>query len=265
MIALLDGDILAYRAASIMTSSIDWESTEATREALDPSAAADAACQTVDAWTRIAGCKECVVTFTGRENFRKRVLPSYKMNRSGKVKPQHYNYVVSEVKDRFDCRVVEGLEADDLMGIMLTTLPKYLGAVCVTLDKDLRTIPGLHLNPLKDNKPVLVTAEQGDLWWLTQVLTGDTSDGYKGLPGCGPKKAAAILGTTPRLAADLWPKVVAAYRAGKLTEEDALVQARVARILRRSDYCKDSKEIALWHPTTPVLIPVMHLSTGVTP
>ena len=258
-IALIDADIAAFRAAAVMTPSVDWDSGETTKAHLDPSDAAEAACQTIEAWARIAGCTEIIACFTGRENFRRRVLATYKQNRSGKVKPPHFAHVVAEVKDRFDCRTVEGLEADDLVGILLTTTPKYSGAVCVTIDKDLRSVPGLHLNPLKDSRPVLVTAEEADLWWMTQTLQGDAVDGFTGIPRTGPKKAAAILGTIPQPVHLLWPKVVAAYRKAGLTEADAITQARVARILRREDYDKDTKEILLWSPTTPLRIPVIQI------
>jgi hypothetical protein len=54
----------------------------------------------------------------------------------------------------------------------------------------------------------------------------------------------------------MWRGVCKAYRAAKLTEADALTQARVARILRAQDYDKATKEILLWHPTLPIRIPV---------
>jgi DNA polymerase-1 len=42
--------------------------------------------------------------------------------------------------------------------------------------------------------------------------------------------------------------VVAAFESKGLTEEDALVQARVARICRASDYDFKTKEVKLWNP-----------------
>lgn len=155
------------------------------------------------------------------------------------------------VEDRYRTERLHGLEADDLLGILATTPPKYDDAIVVSLDKDLRTIPGRHLNPGKETEPVVVTELEADHSWLMQTLTGDTSDGYVGIPGVGPKKALKILMNTSSLAAK-WRRVVEAFRADKLTEADALTQARVARILRRSDYDKDSKSVLLWHPTTPV-------------
>ena len=64
------------------------------------------------------------------------------------------------------------------------------------------------------------------------------------IPGIGPKKANNLLeGQKP---ADYWGIIVQAYKAVGLTEEDALVQARVARILRCEDYEKGG--VKLWNP-----------------
>jgi hypothetical protein len=110
--------------------------------------------------------------------------------------------------------------------------------------------PGRHLSPLKDDGIILISEAEANRRWMLQTLTGDTSDGYKGIPKIGPKRAAAILGNARTLAA-MWRAVVTAYRDTGLTEDDALMTARVARILRNSDYDKTTKEIVLWHPTTP--------------
>lgn len=256
-VALLDGDIIAFRSAVGGEQTFDWgegvKSSQASHE--HAQAAADAACHLVEAWRFLSGCKDVLVTFTGRNNFRYRVLPTYKHNRSGKVKPMAYEYTVQAVKDRFPCQLVDGLEGDDLMGILVTTLPKYAGAVVLTLDKDLRGVPGLHLNPLKDKFVCEVTEPQADRYWLSQVLTGDTCDGYVGIPGVGPKKAEKILGGQASTV-ELWSRVLQAYLDAGLTEAAALQQARVARILRRCDFDKATKSVRLWHPTKPVLLPL---------
>lgn len=88
-----------------------------------------------------------------------------------------------------------------------------------------------------------------DWYWMSQTLSGDATDGYKGCPGVGPKRAADILGEPGRHELpELWERVVKAYEKAKLTEDDALVQARCARILRHTDYNLDTGEISLWTP-----------------
>jgi DNA polymerase-1 len=255
-IALIDGDIVAYRASVGMQKDHNWGDGVVSSE-VDPREAASAALQTIEAWMRLARCNDALVAFTGRNNFRKLILPTYKANRAGKVKPVAYRHTVEAVEARFETRTVDWLEADDLLGI-LATRDAYSDAIVVSLDKDLRTIPGRHLNPLKETKPVARSVWAADAQWMMQTLTGDTSDGYVGIPRVGLVKAERFLGGDVRTvaamkltAADLWPRVVAAYAKHKLSEKDALVQARVSRILRDSDYDRNTKEVILWHPTAP--------------
>ena len=42
--------------------------------------------------------------------------------------------------------------------------------------------------------------------------------------------------------------MVAAYEKAGMTEEEALVQARVARILRNAEYTRKTGEVILWTP-----------------
>jgi len=244
-LALLDGDIIAFRAAAAVQKSYEFDG-ETVVDA-DVSEAIQGALETVQAWAELARCRDIRVLFTGPHNFRKSVLPTYKGNRKG-GKPVAYFETVSAVKRCFHCQEVDGLEADDLMGILATT-PKYADSVIVTLDKDLRTIPGLHYNPVKDTRPIRVTQAQANLKWLTQTLTGDPTDNYSGCPNIGAKRAEAILeGWSGESLSDGWARVVGAYKTKKLTERDALIQARVARILTRADYDKSNREVLLWSP-----------------
>ena len=93
---------------------------------------------------------------------------------------------------------------------------------------------------------------------MMQTLTGDATDGYVGVPGCGPKTAEKILqkaldeGTpwaNPKQLREIyWKHVIAAYDKAGFGEEEALVQARVARILRAEDYDDIQKKVILWTP-----------------
>lgn len=257
--AFLDGDIICYRAASVLKENDGW-SDDDTRVPLSEAEAIRTAMTTAENWQFAAGCDEAIICLTGRENFRRRVLSTYKANRSDKPPPATLAAVKDALGKLPNARLVEGLEADDLMGILLTN-GRYPDGVCVTLDKDLRTIPGRHLNPVRKEggpvpKVITVTPEEGLVWWLTQALTGDKVDGYSGCPGIGPKKAEAILAGTPSVQA-LWPKVVSAFVKAGLTEADALAQARVARILHASDYDRIGKRIGLWSPSGPEWIPLV--------
>jgi len=125
--------------------------------------------------------------------------------------------------------------------------------VIVSIDKDMKTIPGLFIRwGTEDAELIEVTEQQADYWHLYQTLTGDVTDGYKGLPGCGPKGAEKVLDSfTTETASWLpvaWQHVVAAYEKKGLNEDDAIIQARMARILRASDYDFKNKRPILWTP-----------------
>ena len=256
MVALIDGDIIAYQACTAGQKTYDWGDTggKAT-ETVSVQDAIDSALRKTHQWIKSAQCRDGIVAFTSGINFRKDILPTYKAGR--KDKPEGHAAVVEAMKVAFPFHEISGLEADDVLGILATTDRFIDRAVVVTLDKDLKTVPGLHCNPAKEAL-VTVDVAHADYAWLWQTLCGDTTDNYTGLPKCGPVGAAKILGspTKPDGVGKLWTRVLAAYRAKGYTEEFALIQARVARILRRSDYDKETKEVLLWHPTTPIRLPL---------
>jgi DNA polymerase-1 len=191
------------------------------------------------------------LTDTG-ENFRKSILPTYKGNRKDVRKPLLLSHLKDHLRATYEVYDRPTLEADDILGI-LSTGQKIKGEkIIVSIDKDLKSIPGLLYN---DSKPmdgiIEVTEAEADYWHMMQTLTGDVTDGYAGCPGVGPKKAEAILfGVSPPWGciSEVWPAVVQAFVKAKLGEEEALRQARVARILRTSDYDFKNKKPILWTP-----------------
>ena len=71
--------------------------------------------------------------------------------------------------------------------------------VIVSLDKDLKQVPGLHYNFVKKEFDT-VTPQQGLINFYTQFLVGDTSDNIRGCTGIGPvkaRKAFEELGDSP--------------------------------------------------------------------
>jgi DNA polymerase-1 len=134
--------------------------------------------------------------------------------------------------------------------------------VIYSLDKDLMQIPGKHL---VDGKIVVVTEEEGDYLHMMQTLTGDPTDGYKGCPGMGKVSAARLLdsvgtkgceespdcwcmGNCKNKDRTQWEAIVKAFERAGQTEADALKQARLARILRWSDWDQQKQQVVLWTP-----------------
>jgi DNA polymerase-1 len=144
--------------------------------------------------------------------------------------------------------MVPRLEADDIMGIAQTN-GKTPNTVIVSVDKDMRQVPGWHLNPHKEDFPVFVTEAEADYYFHMQWLTGDQTDGYGGIKGIGPVKARKILGPAGGPTIDLEHAVIEAYGNKGYDEEQCLAQARCARILRASDWDSETRQAIPWQPT----------------
>lgn len=240
-LVLVDGDIIAYTAAAAVERTTLWDD-----DTLSITADLDEAKNAFDT-VLAAGLKEVedadaevIMVFSPNGPvFRHGLWPTYKEGR--KRKPMAVAPLKEWASERFKTKVVPNLEADDVLGI-LATHPRNLSRrrVIVTGDKDLAQIP-CNILDIKRQTWTEVEEEDADLTHLIQTLTGDTTDNYPGCPGIGAKRA-------PSIAAGGWEAVVAAYEKAKLTEEDALLQARLARILRFTDYDHTNKEPLLWRP-----------------
>ena len=131
------------------------------------------------------------------------------------------------------------LEADDALGIYATANP---GNVICSPDKDMRQIPG-QLFDMKET--MSVNEAEGAKWHLIQTLAGDQTDGYAGVPGIGVKRAVSLFEEKGYS----WKTVVQAFADKDLSEEVALENARLARILQCTDYDVTNQQPILWTPT----------------
>lgn len=244
---LVDGDVVAYKATAAVEQEIDWGDDLHTLHS-DADQAKEIIERQIDSWCGKLDATNVVVAFSDSHNFRKDIYPLYKSNRANKRKPLAYKEVKAWIEDQWTCYQRPSLEGDDVLGILATSDKIIRGQkIIVSVDKDFKTIPGYFWNPDRDEQPVFYDFIDADYWHMMQTLMGDKTDGYPGLPGCGPAKAEKIL--HPSSYSDMWPAVVAAYEKAGLTEADALVQARCARILRNSDYDFKKKEVKLWTPS----------------
>nr|DAR49144.1 MAG TPA: Exodeoxyribonuclease [Bacteriophage sp.] len=243
---LFDADMVVFRATSSVETPIHWGNDLWTLHA-DAGEAQAKVDETILSLTekvlkhyKYEGKYEIIMCFSDTNNFRMKILPTYKINRADKRKPVCYYAVKQWVEANYTCYQRPGLEADDCIGILATL---KANTVIISGDKDFKTIPGRFYDFLR-NEFYDITTEQANYWHLYQTLIGDVTDNYKGCPGMGPVSAQKLLdkeGAT-------WATVVSAFEKKGLTEKDALVQARVARILRASDYDFKTKQPIIWHP-----------------
>jgi len=135
--------------------------------------------------------------------------------------------------NKFGAIVSEGEEADDLIAIEATRCGP--NTVVASIDKDMLQIPCWHFN-FNRKEWTQVSEWQGDLFFYTQILTGDAADNIKGLMGIGPKKAEKLLAACTSVD-DLWEACVKAY------DGDTVRIVENARLLWLRRY-----EGQLWEP-----------------
>lgn len=269
-VLLIDGDTLVYQAGREAEQATDWGDGHWSlhAEELDGARILD---ELIDRIREGTNADRVIVALSDYDNkgWRYDVLPDYKKARTGKKagsgRPILWAYLRGYFQGKYETLIRPTLEGDDVLGILATIrnpkmIPNDSERIICSIDKDMKTLPGYHLNFTKNATAFgwevePVTLAQADYFHLKQTLMGDTTDGYPGCPGVGPVKADKIL--EPFITEDenflvkeAWPAVVAAFEKSGLTEDDALVQARVARICRASDYNFNEKKVILWQPPT---------------
>ena len=236
---LIDADFIVYKACAAAESEVDFGDDVI----LVTSNFDDAYGATERELTKIRNnfgeFSDMILFFSDSKNFRKQIEKSYKGHRNRK-KPCGYKRVINALKEKYKVIIKPTLEADDAMGIYATKFP---GNCIVSPDKDMRQIPGKLYN---FDEVFTVSKEEGAKWHLVQALAGDQTDGYGGVPGIGVKRATSLFEEQGYS----WKTVLKAFDAKNLTEEEALVNARLARILTADDYDFTKKEPILWSPTT---------------
>lgn len=254
---LLDADIVAYKFAATHEQVFHFDGREnepavSVGSVEEAGAAAD---EYIEELKEKLGAARVVVCLTDRgHEFRKDLAPYYKGNRKGR-KPALLFPVLDYFAGKYETYLRPRLEADDCMGILATHPTLIKGEkVIVSEDKDMQSIPGLLFNPAKDKAPRKISKLQADRYHLWQAVVGDTADGYPGAYGIGPKSPEAQAIMTAKSVTEAWGHVLAAFeRTSRLPEgttpaDEALLQARLARILRASDWNFKEKQPVLWVP-----------------
>jgi DNA polymerase I len=246
-VLLIDGDVLVYQAGLSVEKITNWgdglwtlhsDETEG-RASLD---------RKIESLREALGGDEVrlVLSCSTDEGFRRRLCPTYKANRKDQRKPIIHGPLREYAIAHHAAITRPGLEADDILGIMATE-PTTERRIIVSVDKDFKGVPCLFYRTCEDSPEVRqITREEATRFHAIQTLMGDAVDGYQGIPGVGPKTAEKLLAGVPVDA--LWTTIKAAYDKAGLSEEVALTNARLARILQHGDYDKKTGKIKLWTP-----------------
>lgn len=249
---ILDADCIAFRSSVVSTRVDDWgdDPEDGGRgEAVDHDQAADLALNISFEWAGALKQKSpsVKVAVSDPKNFRHDLWDGYKAGRS--EKPKAYATALRALLEHYDVLCYPGLEADDTMGL-------HAGSetILVSNDKDMKTIPGRHYDPIK-RQAFRISRRVADYRWLYQTLVGDVVDGYKGCPGVGPKTVERVLKPLfesdrhdEQFVDDAYYATRRLFEARGYDEHFALLQARLARILRPGEYDTRTNQPKLWSP-----------------
>ena len=236
---LIDSDFLAYKAAQACEIGIDFGEDVIIAQS-QFSEVLKVFHNELNKVTKAMMEDNFILYFSSTKNFRKKIYPDYKGHRM-KRKPLGYKRLVNYCRKNHNFKLIEGLEADDTIGIEATRFADPHNII-VSPDKDMRQIPST-LWDMK-NDVVEITKDDGDRWHLIQSLSGDPTDGYSGCPGIGVKRATELLDKNE----NKWEAVCKAYRDRGLSDDDALLNARLAKILQKEDFDHDRNQPILWTP-----------------
>lgn len=243
--ALIDGDVLVYEAGFAAESG--WEGS-------DPPPFEFAANQIDNRIGNIAAMVDSteppILFLTGKKNFRYHIAKRLPYKDRPSNKPFHYKNLIAYIKGKYDYRLTEGLEADDLMAIEQTLRPNE--TIICSRDKDLLGVSGWtycwelgkqpsfgpfliegfgHIELSPNRKKVV---GYGEKFFYAQCMLGDKVDNIPGLAGCGPVGAFDIVSptTTPL---EAFKAVLEAYRGsyGDKAEEELLEQGRLLWMTRK--------------------------------
>ena len=249
-ILLIDGDIYIYRSAVKAETEVQWTEDLWTLHARmgDAINLFDTEIEKIKKATK---AEDVIIALSDTTNFRYQILPTYKANRKNKRPPMLRGELKKYVQESYKTYLRPNLEADDVLGILATSTKIIKGdKIVVSVDKDVKTFPCTYYN--SDKKTITETTKrEAQYFHLYQTLIGDAVDGYSGCPSIGGKTAEKILDGMLEGKEDFqywWNVVVSTYEKKGLTEEDALLQARVARICRTKEYNFKTKQVVLWTP-----------------
>ena len=243
MTLLIDADWLIYSSCCACEEDTRWNEWQHTLHC-DERDVFNLIENRLDVYKGIAEDKhDIIMCFTSYPTFRHDLYQDYKANRKSRRKPLALKAVMDALTNRYRCVRYDGLEGDDVLGLLATS-KELDDPIIVSPDKDMRTIP---CKLLAGEDLELITKRQANRNWMAQALTGDTTDNYKGLAGVGAVTANKILGDAKELA-DMWEIVVKEYEKKQGGYKEALLTARLARILRSGDYNTKTGKVKLWKP-----------------
>ena len=132
-----------------------------------------------------------------KTSYKKKLFPDYKAKRVYK----HIKFLAElkeYSKEKYNAIEVDGLEADDLLGILAKKFSSSYEVILSYLDKDLRQLPYPYFN-YKTGEKGVITAEEARTSLLKQIIIGDSVDNIKGIEKRGEAYANKVINNSSSL------------------------------------------------------------------
>ena len=234
-IALIDGDLIAYRAGFGGQKKLPDGTIEPVPDAVMKSR--------VDSFIvdllmfDLPDCTdyEGYLSLDSESNFRNAIAVTapYKGNRTA-AKPHHYDLIRDRLLTYWEFHGIIGQEADDSLAQEQTEQGDK--TVIVSIDKDMLQVPGWHYNFVNRTMQKL-TFFEGFRNFCVQMLMGDKVDNIIGLHRVGIKTAQKIVNDTSPWEAALLETVALEYKKHGDTELKHFKEnAKLLWLRRRKDY-----------------------------
>jgi DNA polymerase I len=183
------------------------------------------------------GSDQILLLFDGGSEKRKAIDPNYKAHRERN--DELWNWIVEQQTEwqanGWACAYAPGWEADDLAASAVASMSGPIRLV--TSDKDWWMLISDEVHVLRPGDWALITPQRVfeklgvaiEHLEIYKALVGDPSDGIKGVPGIGPKRAAALIEqqTDPDLWWDAEGKSALNYRLNGQREQFELARSLV--------------------------------------
>ena len=131
-------------------------------------------------------------------NFRKKIVSSYKVGRKGKPLPNFYNEIKEYITLNWGGYGIGGYETDDVIISLWKKCKEeypFTEVLVASLDKDLRQFPitffDTYYNRFGEITEISESEANYNFW--KQVIMGDSTDSIGGAKGKGLKKAESVL------------------------------------------------------------------------
>lgn len=138
-------------------------------------------------------CSHYLLYLTIGKNFRYSIDENYKSNRKKQEKPPFFYEVREYLINKWNAYFDEGFESDDLcVSARKILMDNKIDCIIASPDKDIKMLEGVYYDYKKLEFFETNYKDSVNYFWKS-MITGDSSDGIKGIPGKGEVYATKIL------------------------------------------------------------------------